>query len=565
VPRIRNVRLIRGTYYARVHVPEDVRDSFGGKVQLQETLQTGDIREAYILGAPVIARFKREITAARQRTIGQVQTMPARIALADWATKEGLKLPPTDGETHHDWPVIQRIEALQRAFDHSEGYREIDGYDETLAAILTAHGCPAKVGDPIVALMRQEAAMTFLYAAQTAEKGRLANAFMKRAEAVLRAPVETMAVVATKPVSELPAPSLTISKLYERWLTVRRPSEKEKGRLDHQLRRLVEFIGDKPANFVSKAEAAEFMAWAARFPGRKRSAALNALPIRKLVEQFEATNAALAAKDQPAIPTLTKTTVEEWFASYKRMFAYGVDLDLIDKNPFDRLKALVVTGSDSIQRRAFTDEEITTIFTAPLFAGFDRGSSRFRELSGAKLVKDARYWLPILSLFHGGRLAEFAAMPLADLKQTGKGTWYFDLTEREVKTQTSKRQIPLHPHMEKIGFLGHVADLRTKGETWLFPDLDHRSRHGPGHDFSKWWGLWMDKHGLSDPAITHHSWRHTWKRRARASSVKEEMHDVISGHKGLASVSRTYGEGADIEDLARDMALIEFPAFPQLP
>jgi glutathione S-transferase len=31
------------------------------------------------------------------------------------------------------------------------------------------------------------------------------------------------------------------------------------------------------------------------------------------------------------------------------------------------------------------------------------------------------------------------------------------------------------------------------------------------------------------------------------------------------SVSRTYGEGADIEDLARDMALIEFPAFPNLP
>ena len=75
----------------------------------------------------------------------------------------------------------------------------------------------------------------------------------------------------------------------------------------------------------------------------------------------------------------------------------------------------------------------------------------------------------------------------------------------------------------------------------------------------------MDKLGLTDPAITHHSWRHTWKRRARASTVKEEMHDVISGHKGLANVSRTYGEGADIEDLARAMALIEFPAFPQLP
>jgi hypothetical protein len=35
--------------------------------------------------------------------------------------------------------------------------------------------------------------------------------------------------------------------------------------------------------------------------------------------------------------------------------------------------------------------------------------------------------------------------------------------------------------------------------------------------------------------------------------------DLIDGNDPL-----TYGEGADIEDLARDMALIEFPAFPNL-
>ena len=47
------------------------------------------------------------------------------------------------------------------------------------------------------------------------------------------------------------------------------------------------------------------------------------------------------------------------------------------------------------------------------------------------------------------------------------------------------------------------------GEEWLFPDLDHHGKLGPGHEFSKWWGEWCDEHGLSDPSITHHSWRHT--------------------------------------------------------
>jgi hypothetical protein len=46
--------------------------------------------------------------------------------------------------------------------------------------------------------------------------------------------------------------------------------------------------------------------------------------------------------------------------------------------------------------------------------------------------------------------------------------------------------------------------------------------------------------------------------------VKEELHDVISGHKN-ASVGRSYGSGAGIEPLAREMAKIVFPAFPDLP
>jgi len=561
---LKGITLQGGTYYANVVVPKDVRHAFPTK-SIWRTTGTGDPREAARIGSAIRENILQEIRAARRGTLGQVQTMPARVALANWAAKEGTKAPPNDGETHHDWITLQRIEALKHAWDEPEGWREIDGYDEVLAAILTANGCPVTPADPIIAAMRQEAAMTFLYAAQTAEQGRLANAFMRRAEAVLRAPTETTGITPSTPVSELPAPSLTVARLFDRWIASVKPSDKEESRLRHQMRRLTEFVGDIPANFLSKDQVADFMSWVSRFPGRKRSVALNAMPVRELVMQFEKMNADLAATNQPTSPTLTKTTVEEWFASYKRMFAYGVDLDLIERNPFDRLRALVVTGADSVKRRAFTDDEIVKIFTAPLFAGFDPASTRFREVPGDTLKKDARYWLPILSLFHGGRLAEFAGMPLADFKQTAKGTWYFDLTEREVKNEPSKRRIPLHPHMKKIDFLDYVVDLQTKGATWLFPDLDHESRHGPGHEFSKWWGGWMDKHGLSDPAISHHSWRHTWKRRARASAVKEEMHDVISGHKGLASVSRTYGEGADIEDLARDMALIEFPAFPQLP
>lgn len=305
------------------------------------------------------------------------------------------------------------------------------------------------------------------------------------------------------------------------------------------------------------------MAMVSRFPGRKRPPELNALPIRRLVDRFEAENAERPTEQKWRV--LSATTVGEWFAGYRRMFDHAVAMDRVEINPFDKLKKMVVRGTTSVDRRAFTDEEITAIFMAPLFTGFEGdGKQGYREKAGSTVLKDAKYWLPIIALHHGARLTELAAMPLTGFRsvkrEDGEDIWFFDLTDRRLKTEQSQRLIPMHPAMIELGWLEHVAALREAGEAWLFPDLLHDNPRGAGHEFSKWWGNWSTKNGFGDAETTFHSWRHTWKRGARRSPVKEEMHDVISGHKGQ-TVSRGYGAGADIEPLARDMALIEFPTF----
>jgi len=374
----------------------------------------------------------------------------------------------------------------------------------------------------------------------------------------------------------LPPPSIRLQRLYDEWLATLNVAEKEVGRLNHQIRRLIEVVGDKPANHLTRREVREVMGLVARFPGRKRSAELNALPMRELIEKFEADKADIAKRNAAKRPgelmeevpaTLAVATVREWYSGWQRMYEYGSEEGYFENNPFDGrlLRRTAIRGGKPKNRRHFTEAEIKTIFSAPLFQGFDgEGHRGYRNVAGTTLVRDAKYWLPILALFHGGRLTEFAAMPLADIKQDKAGYWYFDLTQRQVKNKTSQRVIPLHPEVEKLGFLDYVAEVRLKNSSWLFPDLDHETKHGPGHAFGKWWGRWMTAHGLTDKSITYHSWRHTFKRAARQSPVKEEMHDVLTGHKGPA-VSRGYGGGADIGPLVRDMALIVFPSFPKLP
>lgn len=60
-----NLKLQGSTYHARLTIPKDVRIKFGNKSELWRTTGTGDKRKAEILGAEMVAAWKREVYAAR--------------------------------------------------------------------------------------------------------------------------------------------------------------------------------------------------------------------------------------------------------------------------------------------------------------------------------------------------------------------------------------------------------------------------------------------------------------------------------------------------------------------
>jgi len=580
------------TYYVRMAVPADVREKVG-KRELIESLRTGDRRDAERFYPEVHRRFKNTISQAR--TSGPVQGpltgaepteahLPFRNAMGKWGVESDDPAVDLAGPVDTPWQLTDEIRRLHAAAETGD-FTALPDFDETFREMITAGGGEHLLTPAFIAKYRRDAAKIRAGALQFYENLRLLRLSKAKVDSlthtvmheVIRPPPEI-----SPPAKPLPAPSLTLRKLFNQWKGTLTVSEKEQGRLEHQMRRLIEVVGDKPANHLTKLEVRDFMALVARFPGRKRSAELSALPMAELIERFESNNAAIAERNATAVAqakatgvtpklevipaTLTATTVDEWFGAYRRMFDYAVVMLDFDSNPFvAATKKYVVKGAEPTKKREFTEAEIKFIFESPTFNGFEGDGMRgYRNKPGPNIVRDAKFWLPILALFHGGRLTEFAAMPHSDLKQSPAKSWYFDLTRRQVKNETSQRLIPLHPKMIDLGFLDYVASVREGNSEWLFPDLDHETKHGPGHAFSKWWGNWMNAMGLTDPSITHHSWRHTFKRAARQSDVKEEMHDVLTGHRG-STVSRQYGQGADIEPLARDMAKIVFPTFPALP
>jgi integrase len=111
--------------------------------------------------------------------------------------------------------------------------------------------------------------------------------------------------------------------------------------------------------------------------------------------------------------------------------------------------------------------------------------------------------------------------------------------DRTVKTQSSRRMIPLHDDVMARGFLQYVESVPANGR--LFPLLKPSPDGYYSTNFAKRWGYYLrDTVGLTTTVRPSHGFRHTFKTLARAANISEDVHDAITGHAG-GGVGRMYG------------------------
>jgi integrase len=134
------------------------------------------------------------------------------------------------------------------------------------------------------------------------------------------------------------------------------------------------------------------------------------------------------------------------------------------------------------EREPWQPEELQMLFGSPVYTEGARPTGGRGE---------AAFWLPLLGLYTGARLNELAPLGAADVttdKATGIAmiTIKEDLEEgRRLKTVGSRRSVPVHPELLRIGFRDFVDHVRERNAAngRLFPlsRLDRREasgRHG---------------------------------------------------------------------------------------
>lgn len=123
------------------------------------------------------------------------------------------------------------------------------------------------------------------------------------------------------------------------------------------------------------------------------------------------------------------------------------------------------------KRAAFALVDVKKVFSHSIWTGCHSAESRHEV--GAKIIKDAHFWVPIIAAYTGARREEIAGLALADIAEED-GIAFFHFTSNEnrgLKTAAAQRRVPIHEQLIALGFLDHIEKARRAKQRDLFPEL----------------------------------------------------------------------------------------------
>lgn len=330
------------------------------------------------------------------------------------------------------------------------------------------------------------------------------------------------------------------------------------------LRRFLEVCGDRPVIAYHRGDISRFLDTLRRLP----------TTYGKSPKDKDKTLADIIAEaDAKGAERLTDKTVKRHLSALAQFFRYAVDCghlgnqdrrDLVEDHRFREER-----GARD-QRDAWTPEELTKLFASPVWTGCL--SKRQRSTPGQQIIRDARFWLPILALYHGARLEELADLYRRDV-WCDAGTWAIRIVEtkgnpesgdRRLKTENAERVVPLHPEVIRLGFLEYVTERAPGADDPLFPDLKPQGgdlKRGPR--MTRWFVEYRKAVGLFRPGISMHAFRHTAITRLtdKITDYQQVRHrDALMGHSSEGSEgSVRYDKGPGLKAVAETLALLRYP------
>jgi integrase len=314
------------------------------------------------------------------------------------------------------------------------------------------------------------------------------------------------------------------------------------------LRMFQELHGDLPMGRLGREHVVAFKAALLKLPRSYGQSPLYAgKPLPQILRM-----AAEAGEQEPPITGKTVNRHLSMVSSFYRWagtHGFGVPEDGASKLMVKKRRKHTARQ----ERDPFSPSELAILFGSPLWTGCRSEGRRLEQ--GSLIIKDARYWVPLISVYAGLRLEEVCQLRLTDLTQWD-GAWFFrlrDTPETPLKTLAAARDVPVHPTLISLGLIEYRQQLLAMPvrPAQLFPDLLKRDKFGDcSPPVSKWFTRYRRDLGLVRPKIAFHSLRHTFKDALERARVRAIVMDSLMGHgEDRDDMSKRYGGSADRAEL----------------
>jgi integrase len=336
------------------------------------------------------------------------------------------------------------------------------------------------------------------------------------------------------------SPVLALSDAFKAWSSgggargTKRPTANTIIEARSALTRFIELYGDLSVAEIGKGQGRTFRDAIARVP-KGLPAELKALPLPELLQ-----------RDLSAYPARSATTINKSLTLLGAVLGRAEQDGYFDgtgwRNPFD--VSFDVDSADEDYYEPFSLDELRGLMTSPVFS---------REQRPHRGRGDTAKWGPLLALFQGARRTEVIQLLTSDIAKdddTGVWTIRFDREgDKKIKTVSSIRRVPVHPHLIALGFLEFVEQRRSLigHQASLWPGFEDRTKlTSRANRWSEWFNSYLALHVVDDPVKKFHSFRGTFKRFGRAAGVDEVVINHLVGHSNTSAGAR-YGRKRDAD------------------
>lgn len=330
---------------------------------------------------------------------------------------------------------------------------------------------------------------------------------------------------ASKPSNSRTSPSeaVMLGTLLDKWATERKPHGKTIEMTNRTIQRFIEHVGSIAIQNITRKDVVKFK--------------------DKLLEMGQ-----------------SPININKQLIVINTLLNYARDNALIDTNCASGVSVKISVREKP--RTAFDTNALNAIFSSPVFI------ENSRPAGGAG---EAAYWLPLLALFTGARLEELGQLNPSDVYRESyldegaseQTSWVIRIKNskadgQEVKNLSSVRRVPIHPELEKLGFIDYVDTVRDHKR--IFNQLVADRFGTETAQFSKWFGRYLRLQcGVETKRMTFHSFRHTFKDLCRVAEIPTEVHHALTGHIS-GNVGDSYGaDSYPLRALTNAIARIKIP------